>query len=332
MDRQEKTSIDKQNSYWKNVGWVLPECSADEAAHALKQYLRFKQFHTAIWFVQSECISRNLPKIPIRLLYRAFARNLDDAILSNNFITVIDAIEVLAKHPEVTQEKLLDIERKHIKAFHLHSRNPPTVEHALATDPREFIAHIHRLHPWDDPAKSPIAQEQPKAITDKWNDAGYTLDYWKTLPGTNDEGNWSSTLFDDWYATVDQHFQDDKAHPFAMKRIGVALAQVAASEGIENLPHEVKHVLNDRKSDELRHGFQSGLNKSSFSRSLWGGIWFGSASYSLTGRATRDYARRSSASAKKVQDNYPRLAELYLENARMWRRADDSNPSLDDLR
>ncbi len=327
--RLEKSSIDEQNSYWKNVGWFLPKCSADEAAHALKQYLRFKQFHTAIWFVKSECISRNLPKIPIRLLYRAFARNLDDTFLSNNFYTVIRAIEVLAEHPEVTQEKLLDIERKHIKAFHLSSRNPPTVERALTTDPREFIALIDRLYPWDDPAKSPIVQDQPKAITDKWNDAGYTFDYWKTLPGTNDEGNWSSTLFDDWYATVDQHFQDDKAHSFAMERMGVALAQVADSEGIENLPHEVLRVLNKSGSNELRRGFQLGLYMSSPSRSLWGGNWFGFVSYSLTGNAESVYAERSSASAKKVQEKYPRLAELYLENARSWRRDGDSNASLD---
>ncbi len=329
--RLEKSSLDKQRSYWKNAGWVLPECSADEAAHALKQYLRFKQFHTAIWFVLSKCISRNLAKIPIELLYRAFARNLDDTFLSNNFYPVISAIEVLAEHPEVTQEKLLDIERKHIKAFHLYSRNPPTVERALTTDPREFIALIDSLYPRDDPAKSPIAQKQSKAITDKWNDAGYTLDYWKTLPGTNAEGNWSSTLFDDWYATVDQHFQDEEAHSFAMRRMGVALAQVADSEGIENVPHEVRHVLNERNSNELRRGFQSRLYNSSFSRSLGGGNWL-DISYSLSGNAESVYAERSSASAEKVQEKYPRLAELYLEDARRWERDSDSLPSLDDLR
>lgn len=194
-------------------------------------------------------------------------RALLSAVSSSELVNSMDGyhitelIKFLQSESSVKQADLFRVEWAYLPL--LNRRNgavPKFLESKLANDP-EFFCEVIRLvyRSKNEAQASKDFSEKSKALaTNAWE----LLHEWKTPPGTQEDGAFSEVSFDKWLKRVNVLCTESGHLEVALITIGKVLIYAPSDPNGLWIHRAIATALNDRDSDEMRHGFEMGTYNS----------------------------------------------------------------------
>lgn len=154
-------------------------------------------------------------------------------------------------------ENLLTIEWIYLRLLDRHSdAQPKSLELKLGLDAVFFTEIIQLTYRSEnDKDEQVVISEEKRDIS---RHAYHLLGEWKTVPGTQTDGNFSATAFETWISSVKTICSESGHWEVASKRIGQSLFYSPADENGLWINRAIAKELNDVKNDSMREGYRSG--------------------------------------------------------------------------
>ena len=229
---------------------------------------------------------------------------------------IIEIIKALQDDPDIDPDDLCQIEWTYlnlINGYYHRDASPKALENGLASDPIFFckvIRHIYRSEKKTEPTKE--FSEQEKAIAEN---AYKLLDKWKTLPGTQSDGQFLPDQFEKWLKRTKEACNESGHLEVALMHIGNVLIHAPPDpEGLW-IHQTVASALNAMDEEEMRNSFRSGMYNSR-----------GVHTVDPTGKPERELAQKYKQKAEEVENaGYHRFAVTLRKLAERYEREAEVN-------
>ena len=286
-----------EREFWTRTDAKSYQTDGDLAV-AIEKLIEYGRPYAAI-----RCLDR-MRQIKQRIDFDQCVRALMTALTSSELPHSMDRyhtiklIKFLQADSSVNQDDLLGVEWAYLPLLnHREGAAPQFLERKLTNDPNfycEVIQLIYRSKKEDQPSKEPT--EEMKAIaTNAWR----LLHYWKTSPGTQNDGTFNEELFTEWLQQVKLLSVDSGHLEVALINIGRVLIHTPADADGLWINRAVAEALNDRHAGKLREGFRSGTYNSR------GVHWV-----DPTGKSENELAEQFRSKAEKIEnEGFHRFAD-----------------------
>ncbi len=307
-DRASRWLKENQGEYWSRTS-ATPYQADGDLEIAVEKLIEYGRPHAAI-----NCLDRmrhdNHP-IRVKQCVRALlaAVSSDEPIHAMDTYHIVELIKFLQAEPSVGQDDLFKVEWAYLPLLDGHSgATPKLLESRLTRDPKffcEVIRLIYRSKKKDQ--KSYESTEESKAIaTNAWR----LLREWKTPPGIQEDGAFSTEHFNKWIQCVKTLCVESGHLEVAMIHIGEVLIHVPSDPNGLWIHRAVAKALNDRNADDMRSGFRTGTYNSR------GAHWV-----DPTGKPEKELAEQFRRKAEDVENaGFQRLAVTLRDLAESYER------------
>ena len=300
-----------EREYWSRTG-ANPYQADGDLAVAVEKLIEYGRPHAAI-----KCLDR-MRHAKQSIDFDQCIRALMTAPISGeqphsmDRYHIIELIKFLQADSSVNQDDLLGVEWVYLPLLNRREGAAPQfLECKLANDPDfycEVIQLIYRSKKEDQPSKEPIEKIKAKA-----NNAWQLLHYWKTPPGTQNDGTFNEECFTEWLQRVKLLSMDSGHLEVALVNCGRVLIHVPADPDGLWIHRTVAEALNDRAADKLRDGFRMGTYNSR------GAHWI-----DPTGKPERELAEQFRSKAEEIEnEGFQRFAVTLRELANGYVREAD---------
>lgn len=286
-----------EREYWTRTD-ARPYQTVGDLAVAIEKLIEYGRPYAAI-----RCLDRirqTKQRIDFDQCVRALMIALTSSELPHSMDRhyIIKLIKFLQADSSVNQDDLLRVEWAYLPLLnHREEAAPQLLERKLTNDPNfycEVIQLIYRSKKEDQPSKEPT-EEMKTIATNAWR----LLHYWKTSPGTQNDGTFNEELFTEWLQQVKLISVDSGHLEVALINIGRVLIHTPSDVDGLWINRAVAEALNDRHADKLREGFRSGTYNSR------GAHWV-----DPTGKPENELAEQFRSKAEKIEnEGFHRFAD-----------------------
>ncbi|MFT3895626.1 MAG: hypothetical protein QM730_28730 [Anaerolineales bacterium] len=254
-ERVSKWLGNAEELYWSKAN-VNPYEIQSNLLFGINKLINFGRPHAAI-----DCLAKMLhDKQPLdkplamkALLSAVSSKESPHAMDVHNITEIIKSLQ---NDPETNPDDLLQVEWAYLPLLdHYNKSAPLALENRLASDPSFFCELIRLLYRSKKAEKSKTEpSESEKAIaTNAWT----LLHEWKTLPGTNSDGQFLEEKFQEWYEKVKNSCIESGHLEVALTHIGHILFYSPPDPQGLWIHCTVADVLNSKDGEDIRTGFSS---------------------------------------------------------------------------
>ena len=291
-----------EKEYWSKIS-ANQYPNDNDLGFAIDKLIAYDRPHTAIeWLFDKKPLDKSRS---IKALMAAISSQ--EPLPEMGTHTIIEIIEALQDDPDTDPDDLFQIEWAYLSLLAQYT-SPKTLENRLSSDPEffcEVIRLIYRSKKETEPAKE--FSEQDKAIAEN---AYKLLDTWKTLPGTQSDGQFLPEQFRAWLNRTKEACAKSGHLEAALRRIGKVLVHAPSDpEGLW-IHRTVASALNAKDAEKMRDSFWIGIVNSR-----------GVHTIDPTGKPERELAEKYKQMAGEVENaGYHRFAVTLRELAKEYER------------
>ncbi|HEX8549940.1 MAG TPA: hypothetical protein VF681_00155 [Abditibacteriaceae bacterium] len=314
-DLVKAAGAEAEHLYWSRVGlWTHGALSKSDLQFFIEYLVQHDRMTEALHYISAQSHSAEGPLAPefiMSLLERAISSDIPQQVdWSQLGQDVPRLLKIIEESKEIDDNRLGVVEFLFLSLFEHSVYQPKALTRGLSADPAFFCDLIKRAFKAKDEESRELSEEEQT-----WNLQAYRLlRQWRTLPGSDEEGNVNADELLAWTAKARELVNDCGRGIIGEQEIGQMLSH--SPKGGDGLwPHEaVRRVIEEIASKQLEKGFQVGAfnNRGITSRGLTDG-----------GDQERDIATRYRDHATKFRDEWPRtsrmldgMAERYEQDSR----------------
>ncbi|MEK7990762.1 MAG: hypothetical protein VSS52_007120 [Thiotrichaceae bacterium] len=313
-ERVEKWLKDKQDIYWSQV-YVNPYQARKYLEDAINKLLQYKRPYAAIDCLYELYVTKqeiNLKQC-IKALTSALSSKEPSHLLEIHH--VVELIKILQESSEVEAKDMFTIEVNYLNLLinqEHYGVSPKFLESSIANDPEFFCTLIQMVYHSEEAREKQTKQfsnEEKNIAENVWS----LLHRWKTPPGMQKDGNFSSSQFSSWLEKVKEICTESGHLGVALSKIGNVLIYTPPDENGLWINSTVADALNKRNVEDMRNGYAVGIFNSR-------GVHY----VDPTGKPEFELAEKYKEQAEAVENaGYHRfavtmknLAETYLQEAK----------------
>ena len=291
-----------EKEYWNKISANQYPID-DDFGFAIDKLIAYDRPHTAIeWLSDKKPLDKTRSVIALRA-----AISSQEPPQEMGTHTIIEIIKVLQDAPEIDPDDLFQIEWAYLRLLDRYA-SPKSLENRLASDPEFFCEVIRLIYRSKKETESPKEfSEQEKAIAEN---AYKLLDNWRTLPGTQSNGQFLPEQFTEWLNRTKEACAESGHLEAALRRIGKVLIHAPSDpEGLW-IHRTVASALNAKDAEKMRDSFWIGIVNSR-----------GGHTIDPTGKPERELAQKYKQKAEEVENaGYHRFADTLRKLAEGYER------------
>jgi hypothetical protein len=306
--RTERLLGEAENAYWNKVS-VNAFQSDSQLDIAIDKLIKHGRPCAAV-----NCLYKNLhdkqpldKRLTIQALLLAVSSN--EPSYDMDYYFVVEIIKALQNDPDTNPDDLFRVEWAYLGILdEYHEAAPKLLEQRLADDP-SFFCEVIRLV-FRSKNEMQLATEPTKQQQDIATNAFNLLTKWKTPPGSQKDGTYSSKALTAWLEHVRSACAESGHIDVAMSMVGNVLIHTPPDPDGLWIHHSAASVLNAKDAKKMRDGFQMAL------RNLRGAYWVDPEC-----KEERELAANYKGKAEAVEAAaYHRLATALRELAASYER------------
>ncbi len=290
-----------EEEYWRNT-FVTPYQTKDNLSFAIEKLIEYGRPLEAI-----DCLQKSIydhhpwdPKLGVTALLALLAA--DKPINSSVARDIVAIIQALQNDSNTNQDDLFRVEWGYLPLLsRITSETAPNLlEKRLASNPSFFCEVLSLAFRSDNESES--APEPSEKQKDMAQNAYQLLDAWRIPPGMQPEGNFSASIFNQWFQSVKKMCEKSGRLGVALSRIGHVLLHCPPDPNGLWIHHDVANILNgeDENAEKMRNAFSKAIFNSR------GAHWV-----DPTGEPERELAAKYKQQADDVENaGYYRLAPI----------------------
>ena len=291
-----------EKEYWSKISANQYPID-DDFGFAIDKLIAYDRPHTAIkWLYSKKPLDKTRS---VKALMTAVSSQEPPQEMGKR--NIIKIIKVLQNDPNTDPNDLFQIEWAYLRLLNHHT-SPKTLENRLSSNPDFFCEVIRLIYRSKKETESPKEfSEQDKAIAEN---AYKLLDTWKTLPGTQSDGQFLPEQFRAWLNRTKEACAKSGHLEAALRRIGKVLVHAPSDpEGLW-IHRTVASALNAKDAEKMRDSFWIGIVNSR-----------GVHTIDPTGKPERELAEKYKQMAGEVEKaGYHRFAVTLRELAKEYER------------
>lgn len=291
-----------EKEYWNKISANQYPID-DDFGFAIDKLIAYDRPHTAIeWLSDKKPLDKTRS---VKALRAAISSEEPPQEMGTH--TIIEIIKVLQDAPEIDPDDLFQIEWAYLRLLDRYA-SPKSLENRLASDPDFFCEVIRLIYRSKKETESPKEfSEQEKAIAEN---AYKLLDNWRTLPGTQSNGQFLPEQFTEWLNRTKEACAESGHLEAALRRIGKVLIHAPSDpEGLW-IHRTVASALNAKDAEKMRDSFWIGIVNSR-----------GVHTIDPTGKPERELAQKYKQKAEEVENaGYHRFADTLRKLAEGYER------------
>ena len=291
-----------EKEYWIKTS-ARPYRTDDDFGFAIDKLIAYDRPHTAIeWLYSKKPLDKSRS---VKALMAAISSQEPPQEMGTH--TIIEIIKVLQDDPETDPDDLFRIEWAYLRLLDRYA-SPKSLENRLSSDPDFFCEVIRLIYRSKKETEFPREfSEQDKAIA---QNAYKLLDTWKTLPGTQSDGQFLPEQFRAWLKQTKKACAKSGHLEAALQRIGKVLVHAPSDpEGLW-IHRTVASALNAKDAEKMRDSFWIGIVNSR-----------GVHTIDPTGKPERELAEKYKQKAEEVENaGYHRFAVTLRKLAEGYER------------
>ena len=291
-----------EKEYWTRTS-ARPYHTDADLGFAIDKLIEYDRPHTAIeWLSDKKPLDKSRS---VKALMAAISSQEPPQEMGTH--TIIEIIEALQDDPNTDPNDLFQIEWAYLRLLN-HRTLPKTLENRLSSNPEFFCEVIRLIYRSKKETESPKEfSEQEKAIAEN---AYKLLDNWRTLPGTQSNGQFLPEQFTEWLNRTKEACAESGHLEAALRRIGKVLIHAPSDpEGLW-IHRTVASALNAKDAEKMRDSFWIGIVNSR-----------GVHTIDPTGKPERELAQKYKQKAEEVENaGYHRFADTLRKLAEGYER------------
>ena len=242
---------DQKQQYWERVP-VNGYYNNTNYQYAVDNLLECKRYDVALSLLYDIIYSKDYCVNINSIIY--ILTNLET--WDNDQLYIIsELIKHLQQQPNVDIDKMFDIELKYYSnEYRSFSYMPINVEKKLIQQPKLFCEFFTLVFKPDNLEKTVDYSEEKRIVADKfWN----IFDNWSIIPGTDNNGCFSSEDFLSWFDSV--YTETEKIGYVGRFKyfIGKLLTKAPADDDGFWINHKIAFLLNQSDKEKMREGYYS---------------------------------------------------------------------------
>jgi hypothetical protein len=312
-DLVKAAGVDVEKLYWTRVGlWGHGKLSEGDLQYLIGSLASHGRLTEALHYISSQSHSKDGQLPP------AFITDLLEMAIGDTKVQSVDwsqlvndvprLLMVIEASKEIDDERLGRLEFLFLSWLEHSEYQPKVLMRSLNDNPTlfcELVNVLFRAENDDEPRE--LSQEEARLNSQ----ADKLLRVWRTLPGSDEQGNVDEVKLSTWVVTAKALVNDSGRGANGEQQIGQLLSH--SPKGADGLwPHEgVRRVIEEVVSDHIERGFQVGVfnNRGVITRSLTEG-----------GAQEREIAARYRDYALRFRDDWPRTSQMLDRMANEYER------------
>lgn len=301
-----KLNEDAQKLYWKKCDanvWTLQE---KDLLFVLEKFSTYKRYFAGVACLY--VMTHKGIEIPfnfasdVLLASQIEETEVKTQIDQHYLLSIIKNLQQSVADEDI--DKMLLIEWNYLPLLgKLENAHAIFLEQKLADEPQFFCELVALVFKSDkDEAKPPVTEQQKNLVTNAYR----LLDDWIKVPGTSIDEEFSGEKFTKWFEEMKILTMDSGHYDIALEKFGQILPYSPPDPGGLWIHRSIAEALDDRKSEHLRNGLNSGF----FNRR--GVFTFTSGKDEM--RLANEYYEKAAA----LDDDFPRLAQSLRELAKNY--------------
>jgi hypothetical protein len=314
--------VEVEEMYWRRVAlWGHGKLSEDDLQYLIKSLASHDRLTEAIHYISVQSHSKEgqlPPSFIMNILEMAVSEAQAHQINWSQLVHDIPRLlKIVETSKEIEDERLGRLELLFLSWLEYSEYQPKALMRSLNENPTFFCDLVDLVFKSDDGEPTKRSPEEHLR-----RQASELLRLWRTLPGSDDQGNINQQKLSDWVTKAVNFLRARDYAAYGEMQIGQLLSH--SPKGLDGLwPHEaVCAVIEEVGSEQLERGFQVGAfnNRGVITRSLTEG-----------GVQEREIAARYRNYADKFRDQWPRSSQLLDRMANeydRYARGQDTNADL----
>ena len=245
---------ESEREYW-SITNVNPYNTDSDLVDAIDKLIEYQRPRAAI-----NCLFRMLhDKQPldksrsVKALLAAIDSKEPSYTMDTHHIAKI--IKALQDDPDTDPDDLFRVEWVYLPLLDRHrGTSPKLLENRLASDPAffcEVIRLIYRSKKEDNSDKKPTSEKDKSIATNAWR----LLHEWRTAPGMQSDGVFSSEQFKEWLENIKEACTESGHLEIALTQVGQVLIYCPPDAQGLWIDCTVAEELNSRDAEEMREGY-----------------------------------------------------------------------------
>ncbi|MDI6833605.1 MAG: hypothetical protein QMD02_07180 [Bacteroidales bacterium] len=293
-----------QNEYWQNINPNFYYTSDNEKVIGIEMLLKYKRFISAIDIASQfvEIIPSNLLS---EMLIKAGTEQTSEIPQHYGSYEIKQIFEELYRRTDIQKSTLIDLEWLYLPLFYSYgiSRNPKTLEEALANNPDFFVEVLKWIYI---PKDKTLLEKEREGFSDETiqntaKQAYHLLHSWKKIPGMKEDNSIDEAVLKDWIIKARTLAESASRLDVADSEIGKVLAEYP--ENISLWPQEtIFQIIEEINTDSLKRGYSCAMynKRGSSTRGAFDG-----------GDIEREKAAYFEKLANDCKNKYPSVAEIF---------------------
>ena len=306
-----------EKEYWSKTS-ARPYHTDADLGFAIDKLIEYDRPHTAIeWLSDKKPLDKSRS---VKALMAAISSQ--EPLPEMGTHTIIEIIEALQDAPDTNPDDLFQIEWAYLSLLDQYA-SPKSLENRLSFDPDFFCEVVRLIYRSKKKTQSPKKfSKRDKAIAEN---AYKLLDNWRTLPGTQSNGQFLPEQFTKWLKKIKEACAESGHLDVALIHIGKVLIHAPSDpEGLW-IHRTVASALNAKDAKKLRDNFWIGILNSR-----------GVHKIDPTGKPERELAEKYEQKAEEVEkagyhrfaDTLRKLAEGYEREAETYIAEQDAKTKI----
>ena len=291
-----------EKEYWSKISANQYPID-DDFGFAIDKLIAYDRPHTAIkWLYSKKPLDKTRS---VKALMTAVSSQEPPQEMGKR--NIIKIIKVLQNDPNTDPNDLFQIEWAYLRLLNHHT-SPKTLENRLSSNPDFFCEVVRLIYRSKKKTQSPKKfSKRDKAIAEN---AYKLLDNWRTLPGTQSNGQFLPEQFTKWLKKIKEACAESGHLDVALIHIGKVLIHAPSDpEGLW-IHRTVASALNAKDAKKLRDNFWIGILNSR-----------GVHKIDPTGKPERELAEKYEQKAEEVENaGYHRFADTLRKLAEGYER------------
>ncbi|WP_448548729.1 hypothetical protein [Thalassotalea fusca] len=291
------------DAYWQKISFYY---RMDEKLFEfiLNKYISLNRYHSAFSLIEYD-----VKKVPPRLVYEILHNMLtvqEEGATYSNGTWIKKAIKCISDTDEINQKDLARLEYAYYPVFNNPESIPKNLHDELLNSPSTFVELVcltykaeGKYHLKDDVNSNEYAR------TNAWK----ILHYGRGMPGMREDRSIDIDVFNNWVNEVREAGRSMDRETMTDQSIGQWLSKCPEQEEGVWPCYPVCELLEKSDASNIRKAFATGIhnNRGVVTRAYRGG-----------GSLERDLATKYKCFAEKVNDIYPKTAQILIEIANYY--------------
>ena len=248
---------DRQSEFWSRTH-ATPYHEEGRLDAAIDQLLEHDRPHAAIGCLE-RMHSKKMPVDSSQCIHAllATAKSTEPSDTMEQY-HIVELIKLLQGKPDVPVEELRKVEWAYLQLLENcgDDTSPKALESQLADDPSFFCEIIRLVYR---PKDADYATDQPTEAEQRIaHNAMSLIHQWKTVPGTQADGEFDDAKFIQWLHDVKRICAETGHLEIALVQVGKILFHSPPDPSGLWIRHSIANALNDIDGQDLRSGYSSG--------------------------------------------------------------------------